>query len=556
MKLRLLPALLLGAAPLLAAPALDGLKPALAALSADRIKHDIALLASDDFEGRAPGSAGEEKTVRFLADELAKAGLQPGNPDGSWFQTVPIVGITSTAQSSYTVGGTTTPLTHINDIVAVSRRTNGPVSVKDSDLVFVGYGIQAPEYGWDDFKGVDVRGKTVVMLINDPPIPSATEPGKLDDAMFRGRAMTYYGRWTYKYEKASELGAAACLIIHETIPAAYPWAVVVGSWGRENFDLRTADGNAGRVAVEAWLHLDAAKKLFAAAGQDFDALKQAALRRDFKPVALPAKASFTVQNTLRDVASRNVLGVIPGSDPKLKNEYVVLTSHWDHIGRDPKREGDQIFNGAADNASGTATILEVARALKKLPVAPRRTFVFAFVTAEEQGLLGSKYYAENPPYPLERTIANVNMDGANQFGLVSDMEVIGYGNTTIDDVAAQVAAADGLTLLPDANPQFGSFYRSDHFEFAKVGVPAFYAGAGKTFVGRPAGWGQERVDEYIARDYHKPSDEVHADWSYDGMVQEGGFLLKVAYALAQGDTWPTWKPGTEFKAKRDAMLKK
>ncbi len=555
LTLPLLLLLLLLPAAAFAAPDFTGLQPALDAMSGDRIKHHIAVLASDEFEGRAPGSAGEEKTVAYLRGALAASGLQPGNPDGTWTQDVPIVGITSKTTSSVAVGGQVMALEYINDIVAISRRTTPVTDVKDSDVVFVGYGVQAPEYGWDDFKGVDVRGKTVVMLINDPAIPDPKDATKLDPDMFKGRAMTYYGRWTYKYEKATELGAAACLVVHETEPAAYPWAVVVGSWGRENFDLRRPDGNASRVAVEAWITLETAQKLCAAAGQDFAALKKAALSRDFRPVALGAKASFHVENTVRDVASRNVIGLIPGSDPKLKDEYIVVTAHWDHIGRDPRLPGDQIFNGALDNASGTATVLEMARALAALPVAPKRSFLFTFVTAEEQGLLGSKYYAENPLYAADRTLADLNIDGSNPYGLVSDVEIVGYGNSTIDDLAHAVAASEGRTIVPDVNPQRGSFYRSDHFDFAKVGIPAFYAGAGKKFIGRPDGWGQQKSDEYIAHDYHKPSDHVKPDWTYDGMVQNGSFLLKIGWLASEGDKWPEWKPGAEFKARRDAMLR-
>lgn len=541
--------------PALADPALAGVRPALDALSAERIQQHIAILASDEFEGRAPGSAGEEKTVAYLRGALVAAGLQPGNPDGTWTQDVPIVGITSQITSALTVGGRAMPLEHINDIMAFSARTAPTTTVAGSDVVFVGYGVQAPEFAWDDFKGVDVRGKTVVMLINDPPLPDPADPTRLDPAMFGGPAMTYYGRWTYKYDKAAELGAAACLIVHETIPAAYPWAVVVGSWGRENFRLRSPDGNAGRCAVEAWITLEAAQRLFASAGLDFAAQQRAALSRDFRPVALGAQASFTVTNTVRDVASRNVLALLPGSDPKLKDEYVIISTHWDHLGRDPRREGDQIFNGAYDNASGTAGVLEIARTLRALPVGPRRSILFAFMTAEEQGLLGSKYYAENPLYPLERTVANLNIDGLKPWGRTTDIEVVGHGNSTLDELASRAAAAVGLTTIPDSFPEKGFFYRSDHFEFAKVGIPALYPKKGPTYVGRPAGWGRAIEDEYYARDYHKVTDEARPDWSYDGMVQETSFALQAAWLMAQEDRWPEWKPGSEFKAIRDAMLR-
>jgi len=534
---------------------LAGVQPALQDLDPGRLRQHIAVLASDEFEGRAPGSAGEEKTVAYLRGALAALGLQPGNPDGSWTQDVPIVGITSQVTATLTVRGQALPLQHINDIMAFSARTAPTTTVSASDVVFVGYGVQAPEYDWDDFKGVDVRGKTVVMLVNDPPITDPADPSRLDPALFRGNAMTYYGRWTYKYEKAAQLGAAACLLVHETIPAAYPWAVVVGSWGRENFSLRSPDGNAGRCAVEAWITLEAAQRIFAAAGLDFAAQKRAALSRAFQPVALGAQASFTVTNTVRDVSSRNVLGLLPGSDPQLKDEYVVVSTHWDHLGRDPRRPGDQIFNGAYDNASGTAAVLEIARTLRALPVAPRRSILFAFVTAEEQGLLGSKFYAENPLYPVARTVANLNIDGIKPWGRVTDVEVIGYGNSTLDDVARRVAAAEGLAVIPDSFAEKGFFYRSDHFEFAKVGIPALYLKKGPTYVGRPAGWGRATEDAYYARDYHKVTDEAQPDWSFDGMIQETGFLLQVAWLLGQDDQWPEWKEGSEFKAVRDAMLR-
>ena len=389
--------------------------------------------------------------------------------------------------------------------------------MKNSEVVFVGYGIVAPEFGWDDYKGVDVRGKTVVMLINDPPIVDPAT-GKLDPKMFGGAAMTYYGRWTYKYEIASQKGAAACLIIHETGPAAYPFGVVVTSWGRENFEIRSPDGNAGNVALQGWLTIDAAKKLLTACGRDFEPLKKFAATRDFRPATLGAKASFTIDSTLRNVDSRNVVALLPGSDSKLRNEYVIYNAHWDHLGRDPKRSGDQIYNGAADNAAGVAVLLELAQAIKAMPAAqqPKRSIVFLSVTAEEKGLLGSRYYAQNPLYPLTQTVADINMDGANQFGRTSDLEVVGYGASTIDDIGREVAHAQGREVKPERHPERGSYYRSDHFEFAKVGVPSYYAGAGLTFIGQPADYGEKIVNEYIAKDYHQPSDEVKPEWTFEG----------------------------------------
>jgi Zn-dependent M28 family amino/carboxypeptidase len=370
--------------------------------------------------------------------------------------------------------------------------------------------------------------------------------------------MTYYGRWTYKYEIAAEKGAAACLIVHETVPAAYPFAVLIASNTRENFEISTPDKNAGHVAMQGWLTLDAARKVFTAASLNYDALKAVAARRDFHPVTFAARASFAVDNVLRNVASRNVVALLPGSDPKLKSEFVIYTAHWDHLGRNPHLQGDQIYNGAADNAAGVAVLLELAQAFQALPPAqrPKRSILFLSVTAEEKGLLGSRYYALNPLYPLNRTLADINMDGANQFGPTTDMATVGFGASTIDDLGIAVAKEQGRTMLPDSHPERGSYYRSDHFEFAKVGVPSYYPKSGKLFVGRPADFGEKLIDDYIANDYHKVTDEVKPNWTFEGAAQDTEFLLQVGLRVANGDTWPEWKPGNEFKAKRDAMLKK
>jgi Zn-dependent M28 family amino/carboxypeptidase len=525
-------------------------------ISAASLLARTKVLASDEFEGRAPASAGEEKTIAYLTAEFKKIGLLPGNPNGTYIQDTELVGITSKPTLSFDVGGASWPMEHINDYVGFSSRVTPRVEARNSDVVFVGYGVVAPEFGWDDYKGVDVRGKTVVMLINDPPV---TDPktGQLDPKVFGGHAMTYYGRWTYKYEIAAQKGAAACLIVHETAPAAYPFGVVVTSWSRENFEIRAPDKNAGHLALSGWFTLEAAKKLIAAGGNDFDALKKTAVTRDFRPVPLGAKASFVVENTLREVASRNVVALLPGSDAKLKNEYLIYNAHWDHLGRDERRKGDQIYNGAADNAAGVAVLLELAQAMKTLPPSqqPKRSVLFLAVTAEEKGLLGSRYYAQNPLYPLNRTVAVINMDGANQFGRTSDLEVIGFGASTIDDVAAVVAKEQGRAVRPDSHPERGSFYRSDHFEFAKVGVPAYYPKSGKQFIGQPADFGEKKVAEYIAKDYHQVSDEVKPDWTFEGAAQDTEFLLRVGLRIANANAWPEWKPGNEFKAKRDAMLK-
>jgi Zn-dependent M28 family amino/carboxypeptidase len=371
--------------------------------------------------------------------------------------------------------------------------------------------------------------------------------------MFKGRAMTYYGRWTYKYEIAAQKGAAAAIIVHETGPAGYPWEVVEVGFGGEGFDLRTEDGNMGAVAIESWITLDKAQELFNAAGQDFDALKQAAASRDFRPVALNARASFALENNVREVDSRNVIGLLEGSDNP--DEYVVYTAHWDHLGTDESLDGDQIFNGAIDNASGVSAMLEIARAFTQLGAAPRRSILFLAVTAEEQGLLGTKYYAEHPLYPLERTLADINIDGVNQWGRTSDIVVIGLGNTTLEDVAAEVALGQGRTVEPDAEPEKGYFYRADHFEFAKKGVPAFYTDSGVDYIDKPEGYGQQKREAFTANDYHKVTDEVKPDWDLAGAVEDTRLLFLMGYGVAQSDRWPEWKPGTEFKALREEMLR-
>ncbi len=524
-------------------------------ISAARILERTKILSSDEFEGRAPGTPGEDKTVEYLVTEFQRLGLAPGNPDGTYVQNVPLVGIITQPTLSFTRDGATIAMENINDFVGPSSRIANSVSAKDTEVVFVGYGIEAPEFGWDDYKGVDVRGKTVVMLINDPPVTDAN--GMLDPAIFGGRAMTYYGRWTYKYEIAAAKGAAACLIVHETGPAAYPFGVVVGSFSRENFEISAPDLNAGKVGMAGWLTLDATRRLFAGCGLDFDAAKLAAVRRDFQPMSLGAKASFTAENTLRNVASRNVVALLPGSDPVLKDEYIVFTAHWDHLGREPRLQGDQIYNGAADNAAGVAVLLELAQAYQALPAGqrPKRSLVFLSVTAEEKGLLGSRYYASaDPLYPLNRTLANINMDGANPFGPTSDFVVIGHGASTIDDLAAEIAATQGRVIAGDPRPEAGSFYRSDHFEFAKAGVPSFYGKSGRKFIGQPDDFADRMVDDYIANRYHKPADEVQPDWTFEGAAQDTALLMELGLRLANGDTWPTWRAGNEFKPKRDAIL--
>jgi Zn-dependent M28 family amino/carboxypeptidase len=534
------------------------LKSALESIKPDAILEHIKVLASDGFEGRGPGTPGEEKTVAYLTAQFQKVGLKPGNPDGTYVQAVPLVGFQAKqVKGSFQAGNRSIGLSFPDDFVAVSRRMAEQVEVGESDVVFVGYGVVAPEYGWDDYKGLDVRGKTLIMLVNDPPVADPKDASKLDPDVFKGKGMTYYGRWTYKYEIASEKGAAAAILVHETGPAGYPFEVVKGSWSRENFDIAQPQASQApnRVAIEGWISFDKAKELFQACNRDFAALKQAAARREFRPEPLGCSGRFTINNALREVKSRNVIARIEGSDPTLKNETVIYTAHWDHLGRDPALQGDQIYNGAADNASGVASILEIAQALAQVKPPAKRSFVFLAVTAEEKGLLGAKYYAAHPLYPLERTLADINLDVINLWGPTKDIISIGKGNSTLDDLLAEIAAANGRTVGPDADPEKGYYFRSDHFEFAKQGVPALDPKGGREYIGKSADFGQRKQEEYTAKDYHKLSDEVKPDWDLSGAVLDLRLLGELGYRVAQGERYPEWKPDSEFRARREAMLK-
>lgn len=518
----------------------------------------IKVLSGDDFEGRGPGTAGEDRSIAYLTDQFRAMGLKPGNPDGTYVQKVPLAGFQATeVRGSLRVGGKEIGLEFPTNFVAVSRRMVPTVEVTDSPVVFVGYGVVAPEYDWDDYKGLDVQGKTLVMLVNDPAVPDPMDSSKLDPSLFKGRSMTYYGRWTYKYEIASEKKAAAVILIHEEGPAGYPFEVVKGSWSRENFDTaRTGnEGNADRVAVEGWIDLPTAEGLFKASGHDLSALKKAAVRRDFRPVALDARASFSISNSLRQVQSHNVVARLEGSDPALRDQHIIYTAHWDHLGRDPTLSGDQIFNGAADNASGIASILEIARAFAKADPPPRRSVLFLAVTAEEKGLLGSKYYATHPLYPLETTLADINLDVINLWGKTKDLISIGQGHSTLDDLLVEVAANHGRTVGPDAEPEKGYYYRSDHFEFAKQGVPALDPKGGRQYLGKPGDYAQMKLDEYTKNDYHKVSDEVKPDWDLSGAAEDAALLVELGRRIDRDDHFPEWKPGSEFRARREAMLK-
>jgi len=522
--------------------------------------NDIKKLASDEYEGRSPdGGKGEQLTVQYLTDQFKAIGLEPGSPDGSWTQKVPLVSITGEATGPLVVkkGAQTKQFKVKDEFVAFSRRVTEDVKVENSELVFVGYGVQAPNFSWDDFKGVDVKGKTIVVLVNDPQIPLASDPKELDPSVFGGKAMTYFGRWTYKYDKAAELGAAGCIIVHETAYAGYPFSVVQGFAG-ERFNLVTPDKNMGTPAIQSWMSIEATKELFKMAGQDFDALKAKAQTRDFKPVPLGLTASFGMKQTLKEVQSQNVIAKLPGSDPALKNEYVVYSAHWDHFGfGDPDKTGDKIYNGAADNASGTAGIVAIARAMKTIKPAPKRSILFLAVTGEEQGLLGSEYYAKFPLYPLDKTLANINVDdNLPMWGRTSDIIVIGLGASDLDDYLRDAAGEQGRSLKPDAEPEKGFYYRSDHFNFAKVGVPALDTDDGLDYIGKPTDFGKKKKDEYTSTNYHQPSDQVDPNWELSGYAEQAKLLMAIGYRIANADKFPEWKPGNEFKSVRDKAFKK
>jgi Zn-dependent M28 family amino/carboxypeptidase len=542
-----------------AAPAAPVAVPEVA-IAADELLRHIEVLAADALEGRAPGTYGEHQTIAYLVQQLHDMGLEPGNPDGTYAQAVPLVGYRNQTELAIEVAGKPWPIAMPDEAIAGSRRFVSELAVDASQLVFVGYGIDAPEYQWNDYEGLDVAGKTLVMLVGDPPIRppirDPANPAELDASMFKGRAMTYYGRWTYKFEIASEKGAAAVLIVHEDEPAGYPYAVVSEDWGREGFDIEQPDASRELVAFEGWISRPAAERLFAAAGHDFESLKQAALRRDFRPVALNARASFRNRQTRRQVRSHNVLARLPGADPAVRDEVVIYTAHWDHLGIDATLTGDRVFNGAIDNASGVAGVLALARAFADLPAPPRRSIVFMLLTAEEHGLLGAKHYTGQPLYPLEKTLANINIDGMNPWGPTRDVSMVGHGMSTLDELTAAAAAAQGRTVTPDSEPEKGFYFRSDHVHFARRGVPALYLDPGSDYVGKPASFAEQKRADYNEKHYHQVSDEVDPAWDLAGAAQDVELLFRVGYMIADGDIWPTWKPGAEFEAVRARMLER
>ena len=523
------------------------LKAALESITAEELSKNVEILSSDEFEGRSPASKGEEKTISFLKEEFQKVGAMPGNGE-SFFQELPMVEITAGPVTKLEVKSDKKSMhfAYGDEYVGVTLRVVEEVSLVDSEMVFVGYGTVAPEYNWNDYEGLDVRGKTVVMLVNDPGF--ATE----DPEFFKGRAMTYYGRWTYKFEEAARQGAEGVLIIHETEPAAYPWGVVKNGWTGPQFYLISEDKNLSRCAVEGWVTIETARKLFESAGLNYEEIKPAAAKRGFKAIPLGLKASVTLKNSLRQSKSNNVIALLPGADRA--DECIIYMAHWDHFGIDPALEGDQIFNGALDNATGTSALIELAEAFKMLEPPPSRSIIFLAVTAEEQGLLGSAYYATHPIYPITKTVAAINMDALNIYGKMKDITVIGYGNSELDNYVEAAAKQQGRIVRPNPTPEKGSFYRSDHFSFAKQGIPALYTSTGIDHVEHGEEWTLAKKEKYTAENYHKPSDEFDPNWDLSGAIDDLRLLFRVGYKLSMESTFPNWKEGTEFKAKRDADM--
>jgi Zn-dependent M28 family amino/carboxypeptidase len=512
-------------------------------ISAEDLAAHIRVLASDEFGGRAPGSRGEQLTVDYLQAQFERLGLRPGNGD-SWVQTVSMVETTADPATTLTLNfadGSET-LAFGEQMVLGTSTGQPQVDIAGSELVFVGYGIDAPEADWNDY-GVDVTGKTVVVLVNDPGFASG------DAELFQGRRMTYYGRWTYKYEEAARKGAAAALIVHDDAGAGYGWGVVQNSWGGAQFDLPASSDPAPRLPAQGWLSAAAADALFRRAGHDLAQLRAAAGQRGFKPVPLAATLTTSLRSSVRDGESRNVMALLPGTERP--DEIIVYMGHWDHLGTNPELEGDQIFNGAVDNATGIAGILEIAeRFVTEAP--PQRSILFLAVTLEESGLLGSKYYTANPVYPLANTVAAINMDALSPIGRTRDFVVTGMGNSELEDVLRPIAEAQGRILVPEASPEKGFYYRSDHFNFAKAGVPALYAKGGIDHVEHGEAFGRAWSDEYGANRYHKPADEFDPAWDLSGLVQDLNALHGVGRRLADGSAWPNWYEGNEFRAVRDA----
>lgn len=516
-------------------------------ISDGEIRGHIQFLADDLLEGRGPGTRGDQITQLYLRTQMEAVGIEPGAGNGEWFQSVPLVGVSTLPPTSvkFSKGQENVHLDHHDDMMIVSgKAANGKTSVT-GELVFVGYGMQAPEYDWDDFKGQDMSGKILVIMNNDP---------EDDPELFAGRKRLYYGRWDYKYAMAARVGAAGAFIIHTEHSAGYPYQVVQTSWGGEEFRLATT--KAPTTQFNGWFTEDATKEIFQLAGKDLDELRAAAESRDFEPVPLGVETTVQLETKAREQVTGNVIGVIPGSDPELKKEYIVYTAHHDHIGLAAERDetGDNIYNGAIDNASGSAMLLSIARAYASMEERPKRSLMFAFVGAEEQGLLGSKFLAENPPVPAGYMAATINIDGINFLGRTNDLSMVGNGKSNLDGIVDSIAQWQGRTVVPDPNPDKGYYYRSDQFSLAQVGVPGVYLDSGTSFVGRPDGWGKEQFDAWIKNIYHQPSDEYDPSWNLEGALQDAQLLMFIGLEVANQTAMPAWVPGDEFEAARKAAI--
>jgi Zn-dependent M28 family amino/carboxypeptidase len=519
------------------------------AISADEIKSQIAVLAADSLMGRKPFTAGENKAIAYISSQFKKAGLEPGN-NGSYFQDVPMVEITSKPSATMQISGGTTPMifTADSDFVASTRQEVPGVELKKSPLVFAGYGVVAPEYGWNDYAGLDVKGKTVIVLVNDPGYKNG------NPTFFKGDTMTYYGRWTYKYEEAARRGAAGVIIVHQTDPASYGWKVIQSSFTGAKLYLTEKDKHMSRCKVEGWMTEAAATKLLADAGITGD-IRAVARKRGFKAIPLNRDVSLGVTTKLKYSTSHNVIATIKGSTRP--GEFVLYTAHWDHLGvGKPDAKGDSIYNGAVDNASGVAAIISIAKAFKAAKEMPQRSVVFLAVTAEEQGLLGSEYYASHPIYPLNKTVADLNMDALGDYGSTKDIAITGKGQNALEDYVQEIANADGLTTVGDRKPGSGSYYRSDHFNFAKLGVPALDINNGSISVANGADFGEARQKDYTDNRYHQQQDNYSDRMDVTGMMQVAGIMYQIGTKLSSETTFPGWKPGSEFKAIRDKAMGK
>jgi len=523
----------------------DADSAAIKMISDSSFAQHIRVLASDEFMGRKPFTEGEKKSINYLKEQFNLLGLKPGNGD-SYFQQVPMVELKSTPDSKMVFKGAKGVVTanYLTDFVAGTKRVQPEVNITNSPLVFAGYGIVAPEYKWNDYAGLNVKGKTVVVMINDP--------GFADSTLFKGNNMTYYGRWTYKFEEAARQGAAGILIIHDTAPAAYPWSVVRSGWSKSKLQSEEKDNNMSRAIVEGWISLDIAKQLFSLGGQS-DALFAAARKPGFKAVDLQLTTSLTVKNKIKKSVSNNVVAVIPGS--KRPDENIIYSAHWDHLGIGEPVKGDSIYNGAVDNATGTAALLELAAAFQKLPQKPERSIVFVSFTAEEQGLLGSEYYAKHPVYPVNKTVADINMDMMGLTGKTKDIIIYGYGQSDLEDYAEASAKKQGRVIVKDPVPSSGLYYRSDHFNFAKVGIPSLFTGSGVDHIKNGRAWGLKQVEEFTKSRYHSPQDDFNGITDRTGMVEDVRLLFDMGYRLSNETTFPQWKKGSEFKAARDKSLK-